>query len=1171
MLRFRNILFVVIGFVFILFVNSCSTKRNTFLSRKYHNITTHYNVYFNGKESFREGEQKVKDNHRENYCYLLPLFLSDDEVARKTAYSNMERAVVKAQKAIKLHSITRKPRRRNNNYSKKYKQFRQKKEYNIYIDDCYLLIGKGNFYNKKYSKADNAFAFIVRQFPGTPIVYEAKIWHIRSLTEQKKYTQAQLLIKNLENDKKLSGLLREEYYKVRADYMIKTGDLPRAIEEVQRLVNIVSNRKEKVRYRFILAQLYLNNGMDDMAMNLFGKIATMRISYDMAFNASVNMALAYNGADGQKVRRTLVRMLRDVRNRDFKDQIYYALGNLEFKDGNIEKGIECLNKSTKFSINNDIQKSLSFRFLGDYYFENKDYINAFSCYDSCLYFNATNIENEKELLKRKNNLSDLVDNLNVINTQDSLQRLALMSAKQRDNVIQKIIDKIVEKEEKLLQEEKDARLDRSFYLQNRGNAGIGNSGNDAQGGWYFYNPVSITMGRSEFVRKWGKRKSEDNWRRRNKAIVDIELVDNDEWSGKMAERDNAKVNLKSKEYYLRNIPLTEADKKISDSLIVEALFTAAEIFKEKFNDYENSLKTYNDLINRFPNNKYLMYSYYNSYEISNLTMDYRKAGEYKSRLIEKYPDSEYAKILKNPDYLLKHKRDVGVVDGMYEEAFKAYSNYSFNKSISIVDKALDFCPKSDIADRLLMLKALCVGRLYSTSEFVSALNLVLAHNPDEEIKYLAEKLIMSVEKGGVPVVYTKREVDNARFLENHRDWNFSDISLLKDKAPTPIYKYEDADDYYMVLSVTCTAKDVKGLRFHLNYLAEDVIDSGVVQVRKEQIGLSNTLFVLRGLKNKDEGIRLLSAIASSKKISKIIGKLDYRLFFITAENYKILQYSQDVGVYVDFFVSNYLKEREDADLLVGKRSGIGNIFSRDMSANHRFVILYPYRKVQEDIIVKSLKDFDADYEVVSERYDVEYGLAIVNNVGNRTDAVRYLMGFKTYFKNNYNEISGLCDMMVITDTNYDIFYSNKYFKEYSGFFDENYNIEEVDLLNGKRIKDGEYIYEESSIHYFAIVYPSEVDNNKIEQDFKRYNISELGLSISPFGRDKNILLVSNLKDKKQAMMYLRAVITNRKLFKELKNEDYYNFVISEENLNVLTKNHKLKEYMIFFKKWYLNR
>lgn len=1138
------------------------------MSRQYHKITTHYNIYFNGKESLKEGEEKIRRNYQENYCYTLPLFISDDDIARKSSYSNMERAVIKAQKAIKLHSITRKPKRRNNNKSVKYKQFRKKKEYNAYIDDCYLLIGKGNFYNKKYSKADKAFTYIIRQFHDKSVVVEAKIWYIRSLTEQKKYAQAKLLINSLDKEAKMSSSLRELYYKAKASYYIKSGNISSAINGLEILVNIAARKKERIRYNFILAQLYLENNMDNMANNLFGKIANMKTSYEMSFNASINLALAYKGQQGEEIRRNLFRMLSDIRNKEYRDQIYFALGNVELYDGNIEKGIEYYRKSASVSVNNDVQKSLSYRVLGDYYYKKKDYINAYTCYDSCVYFSHTNVEIEKELVIKKKNLSDLVRNLNVVRRQDSLQMLANMGAKQRDKFIQTIIDKIRDKEEKLLQEEKDALLDRSFDLQNGGNIGRNNMGN-SQGGWYFYNPVSITMGRSEFIRKWGKRRDEDNWRRKNKAIVDIEDIKEESWEEDEFREGKEKVDLSSKQYYLKDIPLTKEAKELSDSLIIEALFAAADILRDKFKDYENSLKKYDELINRFTDNKYLIYSYYNSYKIGHIIGNYSKAEHYKKKLVERFPDSEYAKLVRDSDYLSKYKRSLNAEVEMYEKAYAAYSNYLFEESIRIVDNALRLNPKSGIRDRFLMLRALCVGRTKAREEFMGALKNVINSDPSAEIKLFAENLLKSLDNGAVPVVYGRKEIRDAKQLEKNRSWEFSEKDI--NEKIKHVYDIDKKDEFYVVLSIPREVTNVQRLKFQVNYIAEEQIEKGFVQFKKESFGTSRLLFIIKGLKNRGEATRLLKVLAESKNILNIVGKWDYDFFIITAGNYKILQYNQDIKEYVNFFRNNYLNDIDNHELIISQGKKGDDLFTSDMSSNHKFVLMYPSDVIKREEILKYLKGYDSDYTLAIERYDSKYDMAVVNNIGNRIDAIRYLKGFKTYYKTLNNDDSSLCKMLVITETNYNVFYTNKYYKEYLVFFDSNYDIDNIEILDDRRIKDGDFFFDPKAFHFFVIVYPVGINNDRLLNGFKKYNIEDLGLSSYSFSSGKEILQVSNLKDKKQGMMYFRAVITNRKLYRELQDKEYRNFVISKENLNILKKNKKLKEYISFFKKWYLNR
>lgn len=1167
MAAFRNVILAL--FIGLLLISSCSTRRNTFMTRQYHNFTTYFNVYFNGKESLKEGEEKIVANHREQYSYLLPIFISDNDVARRTAYSNMDRAAIKGQKAIKLHSITRKPRRRSNRNYKYYKKQRNKKEYNRFVDDCYLLIAKGNFYNKKYNKADKTFAFIIRNFEGEPIVVDARLWYARSLVEQSKFAKAKQQLSALSSKINLiPSSSKEMYYKVYADMYIKSGDISSAIKSVEKLINVVSGRKEKIRYRYILAQLFLNEGMEDAALSHFRSISRMRVSYEMAFNASISMAMAYNGSNGGGLRRMLNKMLRDDRNVNLKDQIYYALGYIESKDGNLDKSVDYMKKSARYSVDNDVQKSLSYKSLGDYYYKNKNYINAYNCYDSCVYLSGAIVNIDKEILIRRNNLSDLVRNLNEINRQDSLQRLADMSAKQRNKIIQDKIDIILKEEEALRQSQKDAQLDRSFYLENR-SSGVNNY-RDNKGGWYFYNPVAISMGRSEFIRKWGKRRSEDNWRRKNKAVVEMTNLEDVEAVEDLSGEPELNGGRKNKEFYLRNIPLSPERRKASDLLVVESLYDAAGLLDEKLGDKEEALRYYEQLIKRYPDNKYILYSYFNAYKLCGETAKYSKQDYYKTRIVKEFPKSRYAYLLKNPDYMQKHISDIETVDALYETAYKEYSNYSFVRAISFIDKALSVYPKNEIVDKMLMLKALCVGRLYSKSTFINALKEVLKANPGEEIRIMAQRLLSSMDKGAVPVNYESGDVEYARSLKKNREWYFKSRSGKSAALKTTLYRNERKGRFIVVFSIDSKAKNINRLNYHVNYIAEDIIDHAGISIDRKQIGVENSLLVIKGLKDVDEAKQLYIALAESKRIRILSGSNTYSVFYISEGNYSVLEYNQDIAAYEDFFVKNYLVNGISESNVTDKKLA-KTVFNMDMSSNHKFVVLFSAKDMKTNDVINVLEDYDADFSPVVDMFSDDYDVVVVDNIGNKADALEYFNGFKDYLKENNIDRLKKCRMIAISDENYDLLYANKNIKEYCAFFERNYKSGKVKKKEEELLSRGDFVFNDKVKHSFVLVFSSEIETNRLIRGFRKYNSEGLDVRCVDFVKGKKMIIVTNMSNKKQAMMYFRAVVTNRNLFKPLKSSVYRNFVISEDNLKVLRKNHQLDEYVECFKKWYLNR
>ena len=499
----------------------CSVKRNNFFSRNYHQLTTRYNVYFNGDQALKSGIKHMENRHKEDYTHLLPVFVSNDEQTRSICSSDMDYVIEKAAKAIDKHSITAKPRRRKNKDSKNYQTFRKKKEFNNQLDKCYLLLGKAYFYKKKYTMANNTFRFIQRQYAeDEALMTEVSIWLFRSLTEMGRYEEAARIMDRLDGST-LKRKQREMVAAARTDFYVRQGMYEQAIPEAERLVRTCKSIKRKPRYNFLLSQLYVKENQDGAAKLALKKATRFNFNYEMVFNARIGMALAYQEGDAA-VEKKLKKMLRDSRNEEFQDRIYYALANIENKRGNEEGAAGLYWKSVHASVDNDNQQALSFVKLGDYYFKNKAYVQAQSCYDSCLLVMDSRYEDYEKLKSLLTDLTELVTNLRIIQTQDSLQRIAVLPEEERNRLIDDKITAIKEQENTRKEQERREQAERNFYRRNdmlsRGDAfSQGNRGGD----WYFYNPVTIALGKNDFKRKWGRRKLEDNWRRRNKASIGL--------------------------------------------------------------------------------------------------------------------------------------------------------------------------------------------------------------------------------------------------------------------------------------------------------------------------------------------------------------------------------------------------------------------------------------------------------------------------------------------------------------------------------------------------------------------------------------------------------------------------------------------------------------------------
>lgn len=533
----------------------------------------------------------------------------------------------------------------------------------------------------------------------------------------------------------------------------------------------------------------------------------------MVFNARIGMASAYQEGDAA-VEKKLKKMLRDSRNEEFQDRIYYALANIENKRGNEEGAAGLYWKSVHASVDNDNQQALSFVKLGDYYFKNKAYVQAQSCYDSCLLVMDSRYEDYEKLKSLLTDLTELVTNLRIIQTQDSLQRIAVLPEEERNRLIDDKITAIKEQENTRKEQERREQAERNFYRRNdmlsRGDAfSQGNRGGD----WYFYNPVTIALGKNDFKRKWGRRKLEDNWRRRNKASIGLA----DETGEELAEMTGGErevKDVKSREYYLQDLPLTPEMLQASEKQIEEAYYKAGEIYLYRLNDPEKALECFDAYIQRFKNTANLPMVYYLASTTALKAGKAAEAERYKTELTALFPESDFARGLQDPNYFRQVEDVLKVVEKKYQEAYRYYQKVYYHEAAQICDRILKAYPDNKLKANVLFLKAMCVVNTGSPQEAKNALEEVIAARPGKEILQVTSDILASLAVGEKPVRYSEAEMAQVRSLQANRNWQFDEEVLAgRSRKEETTYKIEKEKEQWVVLFLPQEFTTVQETRF----------------------------------------------------------------------------------------------------------------------------------------------------------------------------------------------------------------------------------------------------------------------------------------------------------------------------------------------------------------------
>ncbi len=741
--------------VFLIFAG-CSTEKNTSVTRFYHNLTAHYNVYFNGYQSFLEGVKKLEKEHKDRYDRILPVFKYSYPDAPQFVQAEMNRALEKAAKTISNHSITAKPKIKNRRQlSPRDKELLKKTEYCKWIDDAYLLIGKANFYKGEYTKSVLALRRILSQFKTENTRFEASLWLAKNYIAQKKYKDAENTLQDLEKDPRHPKKLDKEIALTFADLYIHTEKYDKAITYLLKGIDLTKRKREKARYYYIIAQLYALQNKDDLANKYFKKVIKSNPPYEMAFNAKINRAIAFTkNQNTEEIAKELKKLLRDEKNEEFKDQIYYALAMLYLKNGDTATAVKNFKLSTANSVSDNSQKALSFLALADIFFKQKKFLLAGQYYDSTMQYLSKDYPNYDKISKKAENTGLLVKYLSEVKLQDSLQRVAKMPENERNKLIQKLIQQAIE-EQKRQQEQDNTQFFDPLDAMNPAN------NPQSQGGkWYFYNPVLVSRGQQEFKKKWGNRKLEDNWRRKNKAIVNAE----DQTEENTEENKNLITDKTKPEYYLQNLPLTDSLMEISNQKIINALFNAGDVYQNLLKDKKAAIKIYEELLKRYPDNQYKLEVYYRLYQLNKSLKNSTEAEKYRKKIIVEFPDSKYAKLLLDPNYTSKLEAIRQKILADYEKTLSLYKQKAYNQVIKNADTALKKHPELDIAPYFLYLKAMSYGNLGYTDSLKSLLTLLVNKYKNSQIKTQAQAVLDVLNSGKYDIsIYTYKPEEKHAF------------------------------------------------------------------------------------------------------------------------------------------------------------------------------------------------------------------------------------------------------------------------------------------------------------------------------------------------------------------------------------------------------------------------
>jgi tetratricopeptide (TPR) repeat protein len=866
----------------------CSTEKNTLVTRSYHNLTANYNIFFNGTESFKKGIKKAQESYVDDYTQILSVFPYDDKSIAQAIAPDMETSITKATKVITLHSITAKPEYKNGPQTEKQKAFYARNEYNKWVDNNYLIMGKAYLYRHDFELAIQTFKFILTEFYYEDIVYETQIWLAQAYNQTKEYKESEKILNLLISDERVPKKLYADLYATVADLRIKKEEYADAIKPLSIALENVKKKKTRIRYAFILGQLNQETGDQEAASNYYQQVIKLNPPYEMSFNARINRASVFvEGSDNShEILAELKKMLKDEKNKEYQDQIYFALANINFREGRIDEAISYYKLSSAKSITNPQQKTKTCLTLADIFYNRQNYESAKLYYDSAVVSLTPDYHNYESVMTKSRSLSHLVENLIILQYEDSVQRLAAMSEAERFEVIDSIIAQVRREEQKAqiaeMQDMQDVQFNRMMLSENKQSASQ-LTGTD--GKWYFYNDAAKSFGQPEFKMKWGTRKLEDNWRRKNKSEVSFGETQNEVAEGDTAKEIQRQVlSNKTREYYLQNIPLTDSLMKISNDRIMESLFNAGSVYKNDLKDNQKAIDTYKELLERFPTSDFTLPTYYDLYLISNELQDPTSSNSYKESIIREYPESQIAQILTNPDYINELLEKENEVNRFYETTYDHYIQKEYSRVISDVDYAFEHFKDNELLPQFFFLKVLSIGQTSDVMTFTSALDSVTKLYPSHDV--------------------AKRANDILAFI---KDYNPEVKLETEKKEAEEIYKYDSTGAYLFGMIINRII-DINQLKFEIINFNLDLFPNLTFDVTSENLSDNSRLILVKPFKDMQKAWDYYDQITTGNKIMALIEGTDYSRFVISLANSQILLQDKNASKYLLFFDKYYSRQ-----------------------------------------------------------------------------------------------------------------------------------------------------------------------------------------------------------------------------------------------------------------------
>ena len=912
------ILIAVVALVALL--ASCSTEKNTSRSRWWHSFNARYNTYYNGSVAYIDASLEKENGNKDNFTEMIPMYTVGNKKSRELGKANYDKAIEKCEKAIKLHSITKRPEwTKSRRKTERDIEWLSRKEYNPFLWKAWMLMGRSQFYQGAFDEAASTFSYMCRLYATQPAIYgRARAWLAKSYIEQDWLYDAEDVIRNMQRDS-IHWRAQKEWDFTYADYYIHTGDYDKAIPYLKKSIDHEMRKKQKARLCFLLGQLYAATGKNAEAYKAFKSVVRKNPPYELEFNARIAMTEVMGASQAKKMVGKLKRMAASDKNKDYLDQVYYAIGNIYLAQKDTMNAISNYEKGNKKATRSGIEKGVLLLKLGDLYWQQEKFSDAQRCYGEAIGLLDKDRKDYEQLSARSKVLDELVPYTDAIHLQDSLQALAKMSEKDRNAAIDRVIAELKrqEKEQKRLEDEKNAQqtMQRNGAMGNRNNTNRNNTAQTLQNNrqnavWYFYNAMAVQQGKQAFEKLWGKRENTDNWQRVNKTVVgnlngdaDIELTEEQKDSIAKAElaqdsleqlKDSAQNDPHKREYYLAQIPFTEDQVATSNLAIMDGLYNSGVIFKDKLDNLDLSKKQFTRLETQYPDFEQKADMYYHLFLLYSRLGQHDVAAGYVEKLKAEYPDNQWTILLTDPYFKENAQFGVHIEDSLYAATYEAFKADRLSEAKANAQISATRFPLGENRDKFLFIGGLAKLNDGDSKGCVDDMKAVVEKFPQSKLAEMAGMIVNGVNAG--------KPLHGARFDLGDVWTRRTAVLADSDSINAKTFDAERNTEFVFMLAYVPDSVDENKLLYQM---AKVNFTHYVVRNFDLAIEDANGLrrMVVRGFRNYDEALQYARGLSEQAGLQQLLSGC--KAIVISDKNLPLLGTNFSYADYQDFYDKNF--------------------------------------------------------------------------------------------------------------------------------------------------------------------------------------------------------------------------------------------------------------------------